>query len=56
MKPGDTTFPPTSMTRFAGSVIEGAMRTIVSPRTATSARYQGLPVPSTTRALRRTRS
>ena len=47
-------------TRFqailAGPRIDGAMRTIVSPRIATSARYQGLPVPSTTRPFRRTRS
>jgi hypothetical protein len=30
------------MTRAAGAVIDGAMRTIVSPSMATSARYHGL--------------
>src|SRR5688572_31756316 len=34
----------------------GAIRTMMSPRTARSARYHGLPVPSTMRALRKTRS
>src|SRR6266581_202194 len=56
MKPGATTMPSRSITRAAVSVIAGAMRTMVSPCTARSARYHGLPVPSTMRALRRTRS
>src|SRR2546427_10909648 len=56
MKPGATARPPRSITRAAGSVIAGAIRAIVSPRTARSARYQGLPAPSTMRALRSTRS
>ena len=38
------------------SVTDGAINAIVSPRTATSARYHGLPVPSTIRPLRMTRS
>jgi hypothetical protein len=56
MKPGATTFPPASMTRVAGASMRDAIRTIVSLRTATSPRYQGLPVPSTMRPLRMTRS
>src|SRR5439155_5382600 len=56
MNPGATTRPPASMTRAAGVSIRGAMRAIVSPRTARSPRYHGLPVPSTIRALRMRRS
>src|SRR3954469_13113897 len=44
------------MTRAAGSSIVGAMRTIVSPRMPISAVNHGLPVPSTTRPFRRSRS
>ena len=56
MNPGDTICPFASTTRAAGSAIDGAMSAIVSPRTATSARYHGLPVPSMMRPLRMTRS
>jgi hypothetical protein len=56
MKPGATTRLLTSMIRAAVSRIEGAMRAMVSPLIARSARYHGLPVPSTMRPLRRTRS
>src|SRR5947207_1350101 len=55
-EPGATTRPPASTTRAAGASIRGAMRAIVSPRTATSPRYHGLPVPSTMRPLRIRRS
>ena len=41
--------PWTSITRAAGSSIDGAIRTIVSPRIATSPVNHGLPVPSTMR-------
>jgi hypothetical protein len=56
MKPGATARPFTSMTRVADSVIEGAMRAIVSPAMAMSARYHGLAVPSMMRPPRSTRS
>ncbi len=56
MKPGATTRPAASIVRRAAAVIPGATATIVSPRTATSARLQGAPVPSTTRPFRITRS
>ena len=52
IKPGATTRPLDVDHARGGTVIDGAMRAIVSPRTATSPRYHGLPVPSTMRALR----
>jgi hypothetical protein len=45
-----------SMTRVAGASMRGGMRTIVSPRIATSPQYHRLPVPSTIRPLRIMRS
>src|SRR3954470_2028440 len=56
MKPGATTLPAASMTRAADASMRDAIRTIVSPLTATSPRYHGLPVPSTMRPLRISRS
>src|SRR5215216_2263717 len=56
MNPGATIFPAASMVRVAGASMRGAIRTIVSLRTAMSPRYHGLPVPSTMRPLRITRS
>src|SRR5262249_7253797 len=56
MKPGATTLPPASITRAAGASIRGAILAIVSPRTARSPRYQGLPVPSMILPLRTRRS
>jgi hypothetical protein len=53
MKPGEITWSPASITRAADSVIDSAIRTIVSPRMAISLRYQGLPLLSTIRPLRR---
>src|SRR5688500_2453229 len=51
MKPGATTRPSASMTRFAG-----AGGTIFPPAIATSPRRDGAPVPSTTVPLRIRRS
>ena len=56
MKPGATIRSATSTVRADGPAIACPIRTISSPRIATSARYQGLPAPSRTRPLRRTRS
>src|SRR5262249_27988488 len=46
MNPGAITAPCTSMTRVAGSSIDGAIRTMLSPRIATAPRCHGDPVPS----------
>ena len=56
MKPGAITLPRTSMTRAAGSAIDGAIFAIASPRIATSPVNHGLPVPSTMRPFLRRRS
>src|SRR5438309_2358423 len=56
MNPGVTTCPATSIVRRVDSEMLKAIRTILSCRIATSARYQGLPVPSTTRAFLSNRS
>src|SRR4029078_2390770 len=49
MKPGATYFPPASTRRFAEAFSRLPTATILSPRTPTSARNHGAPVPSTTR-------
>src|SRR6266496_3892013 len=56
MNPGATVLPAASMTRAAGASIRRPIRAIVSPRTAMSPRYQGLPVPSTIRPFLMIRS
>src|SRR5436190_21691971 len=56
MNPGAIVLPAASMTRAAGASIRRPIRAIVSPRTAMSPRYQGLPVPSTIRPFLMIRS
>jgi hypothetical protein len=56
MKPGATTWPPTSITRVAVPSSAWPIAATRSPRIATSPRYQGLPVPSTMRAFLSSRS
>src|SRR5262249_53332596 len=56
MKPGATTSPRASISRFAGPVSDRPTATTRSPRTATSPKNQGLPLPSTTRPWRMRRS
>ena len=56
MKPGATTSPLASITRFAFPSGTRPTATIRSPGIATSPRNHGLPVPSTIRPLRMTRS
>jgi hypothetical protein len=55
MKPGETTWPVASISSFPLSRMR-AIAAILSPTTPTSARYPGIPVPSTTVPLRITRS
>src|SRR5689334_2576333 len=56
MKPGATTSPVASISRLADPGSERPTATMRSPRTATSPRNHGLPVPSTTVPWRRSRS
>ena len=55
MKPGVTTAPSASITRFAASVTR-PIRAIRPPEIATSAEKPGIPLPSITRPPRITRS
>ena len=56
MKPGRE-HQPVALERAPRGLVDAARRaTMRSPRTPTSARYQGLPAPSTTRAPRKQRS
>jgi len=56
MKPGATIFPCASIVCFAGAPARRPIAAIRPSRMATSAAYQGEPVPSITRPLAITRS
>src|SRR5437773_2857206 len=56
MNPGATTRPDASIVRLARDPESRPTAAIFPPRTPTSARNQGAPVPSTTRALVNKRS